>query len=446
MSDYRQFAGTRPVADALRFDVTALERYLDANILGFAGPLDVVQFKGGQSNPTYKLTAGGKSYVLRRKPPGKLLPSAHAIDREYRVIRALAGSAVPVARTYCLCLDETVIGTPFYLMDFVDGRILWDPLLPGMAPEERRAIYAEMNRVIAALHRVDFAAIGLADYGGPGNYLARQIDRWSRQYQASATEAIDSMDRLIEWLPRHIPPGERTSLVHGDFRLDNVIFDKDEPRVLAVLDWELSTLGDPLAGLRLSPDDLAARAGRVSRPPRLRFRGTRDSHRGRIRRDVSARQSDARTTGRAGLGLLHGVQHVRMAGILQGVLSRALAGNAASEQALEAGRRARPLAELAWKQVERSRAQKRGAAEAARRAPRKDDDGLSITRLRLSNGRLASTHSSTNSFIRMSSATTRKWPPAIAGSRRSWSKSSSPRPDQPACGICSFRRRLAVRA
>ena len=221
MSDYRQFAGTRPVADALRFDVAALERYLDANVEGFAGPLEVEQFKGGQSNPTYKLTAGGKSYVLRRKPPGKLLPSAHAIDREYRVIRALAGSAVPVARTHCLCLDETVIGTPFYLMDFVDGRIFWDPLLPGMAPEERRAIYAEMNRVIAALHRVDFAAIGLADYGRPGNYLARQIDRWSRQYQASATEADrrdGSADRMAAAAhsggranragPRRLPPGQ----------------------------------------------------------------------------------------------------------------------------------------------------------------------------------------------------------------------------------------------
>ena len=356
MSDYRQFEGTRPVANALRFDVAALERYLDANVAGFTGPLDVAQFKGGQSNPTYKLTAGGKSYVLRRKPPGTLLPSAHAVDREYRVIRALAGSAVPVARTHCLCLDETVIGTPFYLMDFVDGRILWDPLLPGMAPEERRAIYAEMNRVIAALHRVDFAAVGLADYGRPGNYLARQIDRWSRQYQASATEAIDSMDRLIEWLPRHIPPGERTSLVHGDFRLDNMIFDKHEARVLAVLDWELSTLGDPLADFayhlmtwRLAPDE---------------FRGLRGCDFAALGISTEAEYvamylRDNPTVERPGeqaWDFYMAYNMFRMAGILQGVLSRALAGNAASEQALEAGRRARPLAELAWKQVERSRA------------------------------------------------------------------------------------------
>jgi aminoglycoside phosphotransferase (APT) family kinase protein len=356
-SDYRQFAGTRPVADALRFDVAALERYLDANVPGFTGPLDVVQFKGGQSNPTYKVNAGGKSYVLRRKPPGKLLPSAHAIDREYRVIRALAGSAVPVARTHCLCLDETVIGTPFYLMDFVEGRIFWDPLLPAMAPEERRAIYAEMNRVIAALHRVDFAAIGLADYGRPGNYLARQVDRWSRQYQASATESIAAMDRLIEWLPRHIPAGERISLVHGDFRLDNMIFDRHEPRVLAVLDWELSTLGDPLADFayhlmtwRLAPDE---------------FRGLRgcdlaglgipaeDEYVAMYLRDNPTLE---RPSAQA-WDFYMAYNMFRMAAILQGVLSRALAGNASSEQALEAGRRARPLAELAWKEVERNRAQ-----------------------------------------------------------------------------------------
>jgi aminoglycoside phosphotransferase (APT) family kinase protein len=356
-SDYRQFAGTRPVADALRFDVAALERYLDANVPGFTGPLDIEQFKGGQSNPTYKLDAGGKSYVLRRKPPGRLLPSAHAIDREYRVIRALAESAVPVARTHCLCLDETVIGTPFYLMDFVDGRIFWDPLLPAMAPEERRAIYAEMNRVIAALHRVDFAAIGLADYGRPGNYLARQVDRWSRQYEASATESIAAMDRLIEWLPRHIPAAERTSLVHGDFRLDNMIFDRHEPRVVAVLDWELSTLGDPLADFayhlmtwRLAPDE---------------FRGLRGCDFAALGIPTEAEYVEMylrdnptlEQPGEQAWDFYMAYNMFRMAGILQGVLSRALAGNASSEQALEAGRRARPLAELAWKQAERNRAQ-----------------------------------------------------------------------------------------
>ena len=224
------------------------------------------------------------------------------------MIKALAGSAVPVARTHCLCLDDTVIGTPFYLMDFVDGRILWDPLLPGMTPQERRAIYAEMNRVIAALHRVDFAAIGLADYGRPGNYLARQIDRWSRQYKASATEAIDSMDRLIEWLPRHIPPGERTSLVHGDFRLDNMIFDKHEPRVLAVLDWELSTLGDPLADSRLSQWPGGSR--RTS----SRLRGCVSRHRvNRARYVTMYRATIRRSSNRRAPGILHGINMFRMA-------------------------------------------------------------------------------------------------------------------------------------
>jgi aminoglycoside phosphotransferase (APT) family kinase protein len=363
MSDYSEFVGTRPVADAHRFDVSALERYLAANVEGFAGPLEVEQFKGGQSNPTYRLTAGAKSYVLRRKPPGRLLPSAHAVDREYRVIRALADSDVPVARTHCLCLDETVIGTPFYVMDFVDGRIFWDPLLPGMTAADRRAIFAEMNRVIARLHRVDFAALGLADYGRPGNYLARQIDRWSRQYQASATERIDAMDRLIDWLPQHIPPGDRTALVHGDFRLDNMIFDRREPKVLALLDWELSTLGDPLADFayhlmtwRLAPEDF-----RGLRGCDFAARGipTEDEYVAMYLRENAA---IARPSTRE-WDFYMAYNMFRMAGILQGVLARALAGNAASDRALEAGRRARPLAELGWRQVQAG--VEHGAAERA---------------------------------------------------------------------------------
>ncbi len=212
MSHYDAYIGTRPVADAHRFDVAALERYLRDHIEGFDGPLEVEQFKGGQSNPTYRLRAGARRYVLRRKPPGTLLPSAHAVDREYRVITALAGSDVPVARTYALCTDESVIGTMFYVMDYVEGRVLWDPQLPGMTPTGRAAIFDEMNRVIAALHRVDYRAIGLETYGKPGNYFARQIDRWSRQYRASETEKIEAMDKLIEWLPRNVPAGEETSI------------------------------------------------------------------------------------------------------------------------------------------------------------------------------------------------------------------------------------------
>jgi aminoglycoside phosphotransferase (APT) family kinase protein len=241
------FTGTTEVRDAHRFDEARLHAWLQAHVEGYSGPLRVSQFKGGQSNPTYRLDAGGKSYVLRRKPPGKLLASAHAVDREYRVIRALHGTAVSVARPYGLCEDETVIGTAFYVMDCVDGRVLWDPKLPDQTPATRAAMFDEMNRVIAALHQVDPAQVGLADFGKPGNYFARQIARWTKQYRASETEVIDAMDRLIAWLPLHIPPGEEVCIVHGDYRLDNLIFDAAAPRIAAVLDWELSTLGHPLA-------------------------------------------------------------------------------------------------------------------------------------------------------------------------------------------------------
>src|SRR5437763_10042083 len=239
--------GTRAVAAAHAFDVDALAAYLRDRLPEWRGPIHVAQFRGGQSNPTYKLTAGDRQYVLRRKPPGNLLPSAHAVDREYRVISALAATDVPVPRTFCLCEDDRVIGTAFYVMEFLDGRVLWDPMLPGMRPSERRGIFDAMNRVIAALHTVDYASVDLGDFGKPGNYFARQIDRWSRQYKASETEPIEAMDRLIAWLPRNIPPDERTTIVHGDYRLDNLVFHPSEPRVLAVLDWELSTLGHPMA-------------------------------------------------------------------------------------------------------------------------------------------------------------------------------------------------------
>src|SRR6059058_3180729 len=216
MAAQEEFTGTRPVADVHQFDIASLEAYLREQFPEFHGPLTVEQFKGGQSNPTYKLTADGRAYVLRRKPPGKLLPSAHAVEREYRVISALAHTDVPVPQTYCLCEDATVIGTPFYVMDFVDGRVLWDPTLPGMTPTQRHAVFDDMNRVIAALHSVDYIAASLEDFGRPGNYFARQIDRWSRQYKASETEKIEAMDRLIEWLPGNIPPGDATAIVHGD--------------------------------------------------------------------------------------------------------------------------------------------------------------------------------------------------------------------------------------
>jgi len=240
-------SGTKPVEATHRFDEAKLAQWLHANVAGYQGPLEVRQFKGGQSNPTYQLVTPGKTYVLRRKPPGKLLPSAHAVDREFKVISALGKTGFPVAKAQGLCLDESVIGTIFYVMDMVEGRILWDGALPGYEPSERRAIYEAEISTLAALHNTDVAAVGLSDFGKPGNYFARQIDRWSKQYRASETQSIPAMDRLMEWLPQTVPPDDQTSVVHGDYRLDNMVLHATEPRVVAVLDWELSTLGNPLA-------------------------------------------------------------------------------------------------------------------------------------------------------------------------------------------------------
>ena len=244
---YDQFVGTKPVEERHRFDIGRLDEYMRANVEGYSGTLQVEQFRGGQSNPTYRLGAGGRHYVLRRKPPGKLLPSAHAVEREYRVIKALHGVGFPVARPYALCEDDTVIGTAFYVMDCVEGRVLWDQALPGMQKAERRAVWVELNRVIALLHTIDYKAVGLQGFGKEGSYLERQIGRWSKQYRASETEKIEAMDNLIDWLPRNIPPGDETTIVHGDYRIDNTIFHPSEAKILAVLDWELSTLGHPLA-------------------------------------------------------------------------------------------------------------------------------------------------------------------------------------------------------
>ena len=242
-----QNTGTRGVSDAHRFDEDRLLAYLTTHVDGFSGPLSVRQFKGGQSNPTYRLDAGSGRYVLRRKPPGKLLKSAHAVDREFRVISALHNVGFPVPKPVLLCEDDAVIGTTFFVMEFVEGRIFWDLDLPGLEPAERTAIYDNVNATIAKLHNYDYTALGLADYGKPGNYFARQISRWSGQYRASATQAVRSMNALLEWLPDNIPADESASIVHGDYRLDNMIVHPTEPRVIAVLDWELSTIGHPLA-------------------------------------------------------------------------------------------------------------------------------------------------------------------------------------------------------
>jgi aminoglycoside phosphotransferase (APT) family kinase protein len=351
MSDAKQFTGTKPVDPKQQFDVAKLEQYLAAHITGFKGPLEVEQFKGGQSNPTFKLRTPGKDYVLRRKPAGKLLASAHAVDREYKVITALRDSGVPVARTHVLCEDDSIIGTAFYVMDCVEGRVLWDPQLPGMTPEQRRAIFMEMNRVIALLHQVDYAAIGLADYGKPGNYFARQIDRWTKQYRLSETKRIEAFENLIVWLPKNIPQGDETCIVHGDYRLDNLIFHPTEPRIVAVLDWELSTLGHPLADFSYHCMTWHIPAGvfRGLAGVKLRELG--------IPLESEYVAAYCAATGRSAIDPNHWDFYMaynlfRLGGILQGIAGRVKDGTAASAQARMMGDAAGPLAELGWKQVE----------------------------------------------------------------------------------------------
>lgn len=353
MSD--QFVGTKRIDPRHAFETGPLTDWMRANVAPFSGDLAIEQFKGGQSNPTFLVRAGGKAYVLRRKPPGKLLPSAHAVDREFKVISGLAGTDVPVAEARALCLDESVIGSAFYIMDFVEGRVLWDPSLPGMAPAERGAIFDELNRVIAALHKVDYKAVGLGDFGREGAYLARQIDRWTKQYRAAETETIEAMDQLIAWLPQNIPASDETTIVHGDYRLDNVIFHRSEPRILAVLDWELSTLGHPLT-------DFAYHC--------MAWRMTPGQFRGIVGYDLADLgipdeqayvAAYCQRTGRSGIPPRDWEIYIifnmfRLVGILQGITARALQGNASSAQALEMGKRARPLAELAWSAVERLKA------------------------------------------------------------------------------------------
>jgi aminoglycoside phosphotransferase (APT) family kinase protein len=355
-TDYSAFVGTRPVADRQRFDTEALAAWLSAHVEGFAGPLTVEQFAGGQSNPTFKLVTPQRTYVMRAKPgpKAKLLPSAHAIEREYRVMAALGSTDVPVAQMLALCEDEAVIGRAFYVMQYVEGRVMWDQSLPGMTRDERAAIYAEMNRVIAALHGVKPEAVGLADYGKPGNYFARQIDRWSRQYQASETGPIDAMHRLIDWLPQHMPDDalSRVSIVHGDYRLDNLIFHPTEPRVLAVLDWELSTLGDPLADFSYH-----CMAWHVD-PAQFRGIGGLDWAALGIPDEKDYVRRYCERTGleiRGDWNFYLAYNMFRIAAILQGIMKRVVDGTAASAQAVDAGSRARPMAELAWHYAQKVR-------------------------------------------------------------------------------------------
>lgn len=356
MSDFDHFIGTQAVAANRSFDVDALRAWLEHTLPSFTGPLSVESFKGGQSNPTYKLITPQRSYVMRAKPGpvAKLLPSAHAIEREFAVMRGLAGTDVPVPEMLCLCEDESVIGRAFYVMEFIEGRILWDQTLPGMDASERGAIYREMNRVVSALHLVDFSAQGLAGYGRPGNYFERQIARWSKQYQASVTQVIPEMDALIDWLPQHIPAMAKSetlvSIVHGDFRLDNLIFHPNEPRILAVLDWELSTLGHPLADFsyhamawNIPPGSFRGIAGvdvqSLGIPTLNEYIALYCEHTRLVSPD--ALQQD--------WNFYMAYNMFRIAAILQGIAKRVEAGTAASAQAVSSGAGARPLAQLAWK-------------------------------------------------------------------------------------------------
>ncbi len=355
------FTGTKAMADSHAFNVQALQAHLELHLPGFAGPLQVEQFKGGQSNPTYKLITPGAAYVMRSKPgpAAKLLPSAHAVEREYRVMKALHGTGVPVPRMHHLCEDESVIGRAFCVMQFVQGRVLWDQSLPGMDVAGRNAIYDEMNRVIAALHSVDVSAVGLQDYGKPGNYFERQIGRWSKQYLASATEPIAAMDQLLAWLPTHLPAtaldNSQVSVVHGDFRLDNLVFDADEPKVLAVLDWELSTLGHPLA-------DFSYHCMAWHIPPGV-FRGIGGldhaalgipSEREYVRRYCARTGRSSPDAVMADWNFYLAYNLFRLASITQGIARRVVDGIASSAQARATGAATRTLAEMAWRFAEKT--------------------------------------------------------------------------------------------
>jgi aminoglycoside phosphotransferase (APT) family kinase protein len=381
------------VREAHRFDEGALDRYLAENLEGYRGPLRVRQFEGGQSNPTFLLSADSGDYVLRKKPPGVLLPRAHMVEREYRILAALAATDVPVPKVHLLCETPDPIGTPFFIMDYVRGRLLRDPTLPDMKPAERRAIYEEILRVLASLHAVDYEAIGLGDYGKPGNYFGRQIRRWSQQYEASKTREIASMDRLMKWLPENISDDDTSCIVHGDYRLDNLVLAADEARVSAVLDWELSTLGHPLADLahscahyyisianQSSLAGVAGGDGAVSGGNRVNDtaggNGIDDAGSGDSVDDTSGGGSvDDTASADSGIPTEReyvetycrytersGVPHwnfylafviFRYAGIAQGVYKRGLQGNASSQEAMSLGDIVEVASDKAWEIAQR---------------------------------------------------------------------------------------------
>ena len=340
------FSGTKEVAENLKFDELKLQEWFGDNIPS-AGKIDkVVQFKGGQSNPTYKISSTNQVFVLRRKPPGVLLPSAHAVDREYKVITALQNTEVPVPKTYGLCEDADIIGTPFFVMDFLDGTVYWDLLLSEKSPQERMEIYANKNKVIAELHNVDYESVGLSDYGKPGNYIARQVSRWTKQYLASETENIPAMNNLIDWLPPNIPDEDETSIVHGDYRLDNMVFCSNN-NVMGVLDWELSTLGHPIA-------DFNYHCISWKNIPQLADQ--KFCNENGIPTEEEYRNMYSRYTGKKldeNWEFYTIFNIFKLAGILQGIMGRVRDGTAASKHAEERGNQVAPLAEAAWDLVEK---------------------------------------------------------------------------------------------
>lgn len=323
-----------PVRDNHRFDEAALARYLAAHSEAFSGPLTVRQFSGGQSNPTFLLEAGGRRYVMRKKPPGQLLKSAHQVDREYKAMKALAATDVPVPRMHVLCEDESIVGTAFYVMDYLEGRIFRNPQLPECSSAERTAIYDAMNDVMARLHRVDYQAVGLGDFGRPGNYFERQIARWITQYQAAQTERIPDMDWLIGWMPKNIPAEDSVAIAHGDYRLENMIVHPTEPRVIAVLDWELATIGHPLADLAYN-----CMGYHVMNPSQGGLTDVDFASSG-IPREEDYVAAYCRRTGRTRIGNWNfylSFSIFRLASIAQGVYKRGLDGNASSPDAAKRG-------------------------------------------------------------------------------------------------------------
>jgi aminoglycoside phosphotransferase (APT) family kinase protein len=343
-----EFSGIREVEERHRVDEASLDRWMKEHVENYRGPLKVSQFKGGQSNPTYKLDTPGRAYVMRRRPFGKLLPSAHAVDREFRVISALGKQDFPVARAYALCMDDGVIGSAFYIMSMEEGRVFWNPTLPTQSTETRRKIFTGKIETLAKLHIFKAEQIGLGDFGKPGNYFARQIDRWTKQYRASETQHIPEFEKLAEWLPKTVPAQQRVSIVHGDYRLDNLIFHPTQPRVLAVLDWELSTLGDPMADFTylLMQWTMPGLANADLKPLNIPSQ-----------EEAASIYCDYTGMAVPDLNWYFSYNLFRLAGITQGIAGRIRDGTAASAKAVESAARTVPLSKASWEY-----AQKAGAA------------------------------------------------------------------------------------